>query len=76
MLKYLFVRSTRLLPLMLAACASIGSSATEQPVLACVNLLDTNFKNAVVTAARAVPATDQLPGTAKSWPLRSGPATT
>lgn len=62
MLKYLFVRSTRLLPLMLAACASIGSSATEQPVLACVNLLDTNFKNAVVTAARAVPATDQLPG--------------
>lgn len=63
MLKHIFVTSTRLLPLMLAACgASISSPAAVQPVLACVNLLDTNFKNVVVTAARAVPATDQLPG--------------
>ena len=46
---------------MLAAWASISSYATEQPVLACAGLLNTPFTKAAVTAAKAVPATDQLP---------------
>ncbi len=61
MQKYIVVAGTLLLPLMLAGCASSPDLAAVRPGPACVSLLDKTFNHAMVTAAKAVGATDQLP---------------